>query len=99
MQSVHLARYIYNQFMDKYFSSNQNNQNTKEIQNMLGLNLQDQIFLNDQWNLLLGGRFNRLEQQIDDYRTGISAQQKFTRLSPRVGVKHIKPSIVIGESF
>ncbi len=50
---------------------------------MLGLNLQDQIFLNDQWNLLLGGRFNRLEQQIDDYRTGIGSA-KFTRLSPRV---------------
>lgn len=62
--------------------------NTKEIQNMLGLNLQDQIFLNDQWNLLLGGRFNRLEQQIDDYRTGISAQQKFTPLSPRVGLNY-----------
>ncbi|QNW96213.1 TonB-dependent siderophore receptor [Acinetobacter seifertii] len=62
--------------------------NTKEIQNMLGLNLQDQIFLNDHWNLLLGGRFNRLEQQIDDYRTGISAQQKFTPLTPRVGLNY-----------
>lgn len=62
--------------------------NTKETQNMLGVNLQDQIFLNNQWNVLIGGRFNRLEQQIDDYRTGLTAQQEFTPFSPRVGVNY-----------
>jgi len=62
--------------------------NSKETQNMLGVNLQDQIFLNPQWNVLIGGRFNRLEQQIDDYKTGLSDQQDFTPFSPRVGVNY-----------
>lgn len=62
--------------------------NTKETQNMLGVNLQDQLFLNPQWNVLIGGRFNRLEQQIDDYKTGLSDQQDFTPFSPRVGVNY-----------
>lgn len=62
--------------------------NTKETQNMLGVNLQDQLFLNSQWNVLIGGRFNRLEQQIDDYKTGLSDQQDFTPFSPRVGVNY-----------
>lgn len=62
--------------------------NSKETQNMLGVNLQDHIFLNPQWNVLIGGRFNRLEQQIDDYKTGLSAQQDFTPFSPRVGVNY-----------
>lgn len=62
--------------------------NTKETQNMLGVNLQDQIFLNPEWNVLIGGRFNRLEQQIDDYKTGLSDQQDFTPFSPRVGVNY-----------
>ncbi|SEO17006.1 TonB-dependent receptor [Acinetobacter sp. yr461] len=62
--------------------------NSKETQNMLGLNLQDQIFLNPEWNVLIGGRFNRLEQQIDDDKTGLSDQQDFTPFSPRVGVNY-----------
>ncbi|CAI3143818.1 Ferrichrome outer membrane transporter/phage receptor [Acinetobacter calcoaceticus] len=62
--------------------------NSKETQNILGVNLQDQIFLNPQWNVLIGGRFNRLEQQIDDYKTGLSDQQDFTPFSPRVGVNY-----------
>ncbi|MNU65293.1 Ferrichrome-iron receptor precursor [compost metagenome] len=62
--------------------------NSKETQNMLGVNLQDQIFLNPQWNVLIGGRFNHLEQQIDDYKTGLSDQQSFTPFSPRVGVNY-----------
>lgn len=62
--------------------------NSKETQNMWGVNLQDQVFLNPQWNVLIGGRFNRLEQQIDDYKTGISDQQDFTPFSPRVGVNY-----------
>ena len=62
--------------------------NTKETQDMLGFNLQDQIFLNDQWNILLGGRYNRLEQQIDDHRTGKSANQAFSPFTPRAGINY-----------
>lgn len=59
-----------------------------ETQDMLGVNLQDQIFLNDQWNIVLGGRYNRLQQQIDDYRTDISAKQAFTPFTPRVAINY-----------
>ncbi|EOR08086.1 hypothetical protein I593_01441 [Acinetobacter tandoii DSM 14970 = CIP 107469] len=62
--------------------------NTKETQQMLGFNLQDQIFLNDQWNVLVGGRLNRLEQQIDDHRSGKSAEQAFTPFTPRAGINY-----------
>ena len=61
---------------------------SKETQEMLGFNLQDHIFLNDQWNILLGGRFNRLEQQIDDHRTGKSANQAFSPFTPRAGINY-----------
>lgn len=61
---------------------------TKETQDMLGVNIQDQIFLNDQWNVLIGGRFNRLEQQIDDHRTGNSSEQAFTPFTPRAGINY-----------
>lgn len=64
---------------------------SKETQDMLGLNLQDQIFINDQWSVLLGGRFNRLEQQIDDHQSGQSARQVFTPFTPRAGI-NFKPT-------
>jgi iron complex outermembrane receptor protein len=59
---------------------------TKETQNMLGFNLQDQIFLNEQLNILLGGRFNHLEQQIENHLTTKSAKQAFTPFTPRAGI-------------
>lgn len=65
--------------------------NTKETQDMIGINIQDQVFLNDQWNILLGGRFNRLEQQIDNHQTLISSQQTFTPFTPRAGI-NFKPT-------
>ena len=58
---------------------------------MLGFNLQDQIFLNDQWNILLGGRFNRLEQQIADYRSNTQSKQAFSPFTPRAGI-NFKPT-------
>ncbi|MCH7331589.1 TonB-dependent receptor [Acinetobacter modestus] len=58
----------------------------KETQTMMGVNLQDQIFLNEQWNILLGGRFNHLEQQIENHLTAKSAQQTFTPFTPRAGI-------------
>jgi iron complex outermembrane recepter protein len=59
---------------------------TTETQDMLGLNIQDQIFLNDQWNILLGGRFNRLEQRIENHQTGKSSQQLFMPFTPRAAI-------------
>lgn len=63
----------------------------KETQNMLGLNIQDQIFFTDQWNLLFGGRINRLEQHIDDNRNLTSSTKTFTPFTPRVGLNY-KPT-------
>lgn len=65
--------------------------NTKETQDMIGINIQDQVFLNDQWNILLGERFNRLEQQIDNHQTLSSSQQTFTPFTPRAGI-NFKPT-------
>lgn len=62
-----------------------------ETQDMLGLNLQDQIFLNDQWNILIGGRYNRLEQKINNHLNGVTAQQAFTPFTPRAGI-NFKPT-------
>ncbi|WP_343596327.1 TonB-dependent siderophore receptor [Acinetobacter sp.] len=64
---------------------------SQETQNMLGVNLQDQIFFNDQWNILIGGRYNRLEQKIINYSNGVSAQQAFTPFTPRLGI-NFKPT-------
>ncbi|MCJ8161233.1 TonB-dependent receptor [Acinetobacter zhairhuonensis] len=61
---------------------------SKETQDILGFNLQDQIFLNNQWNVLIGSRFNRLEQQIEDHRTGNSSEQAFTPFTPRAGINY-----------
>lgn len=63
---------------------------SKETQDMLGLNLQDQIFLNDQWNILLGGRFNQLQQQIDDDLNQKTSKQSFSPFTPRAGI-NFKP--------
>lgn len=59
---------------------------SKETQKNFGINVQDQIFLNDQWNILLGARFNHLQQQIEDQRTDQISKQSFTPFTPRVGV-------------
>ncbi|QXH35586.1 TonB-dependent receptor [Pseudomonas muyukensis] len=51
-----------------------------------GLYLQDQIRLNDEWQVLLGGRFDRFEVQTTNKMRGIAETQKDSSFSPRVGV-------------
>ena len=59
-----------------------------EIQNNFALNLQDQIFLNDQWNLLLGGRLDYMQQEIDDDKLYVSDKKTYRPFSPRVGINY-----------
>lgn len=59
-----------------------------EKQNNLAVNLQDQIFLNDQWNVLFGGRLDHMQQEIDDYRLNISDKKTYTPFSPRIGINY-----------
>ena len=51
-----------------------------------GLYLQDQIRLNDQWQVLAGLRFDRFEVETTSKVTGRSEPQDSTSTSPRLGV-------------
>ncbi|MCH7418989.1 TonB-dependent receptor [Pseudomonas mosselii] len=51
-----------------------------------GIYLQDQIRLNDQWQLLAGVRFDQFEVDTTNKLRGISEKQKDNSFSPRIGV-------------
>ncbi|MGE7957133.1 TonB-dependent receptor [Pseudomonas sp. NPDC089530] len=71
---------------------NQHNGTLKAFSNNLtyvdsaGLYLQDQIRLNDQWQLLAGVRFDRFEVETTSKLSGLREKQDSTSTSPRVGV-------------
>ncbi len=73
-------------------ASNQHNGALKVFSNNVtnvdsaGLYLQDQIRLNDQWQLLAGVRFDRFEVQTTSRLSGQQEKQDSTSTSPRVGV-------------
>ncbi|MBP5975909.1 TonB-dependent siderophore receptor [Brasilonema sp. CT11] len=52
----------------------------------LGIYLQDQITLLDNLKLLVGGRFDFIEQKYDDFLTSTSTSQSDQAFSPRVGL-------------
>lgn len=51
-----------------------------------GLYVQDQMRLTDQLHLRLGGRFDWLEQTLDDHLTDFSAEQSENQFSPQAGI-------------
>lgn len=51
-----------------------------------GIYLQDQVRLNDQWQLLAGVRFDQFEVDTTNKLRGISEKQKDNSFSPRIGV-------------
>lgn len=61
---------------------------SQETQNNLAINLQDQVFINDQWNILFGGRLDNMQQEIKDDKTGISTKKTYTPFSPRLGINY-----------
>lgn len=61
---------------------------SQEVQNNFAINLQDQIFLNDQWNVLIGGRLDHMQQKIDDAKADVSDKKTYIPFSPRVGINY-----------
>jgi len=58
----------------------------QEEQNGYGVYVQNQIDISEQWKLTLGGRYDSFEQSIDNYLSGVVAEQDQTTFSPRAGV-------------
>lgn len=59
-----------------------------EKQNNLAVNIQDQVFINEQWNILLGGRLDHMQQEINDYKVNVSDKKTYTPFSPRIGINY-----------
>lgn len=62
--------------------------NTREKQNYFALNVQDQMFFNDQWSVLVGTRFDQVKQTLNNYKAGVSTDQTVHQASPRVGLNY-----------
>lgn len=62
--------------------------NTHEVQNYAALNLQDQMFFNDHWSVLVGGRLDHVKQNLDNNVNGIYSSKTFNEVSPRVGLNY-----------
>jgi iron complex outermembrane receptor protein len=60
--------------------------NTKENQEANAVYLQDQIHWNTQWKTLLGVRFDRYQQRVENRRTATVNQQSLQASSPRIGL-------------
>lgn len=61
---------------------------THEVQEYAALNLQDQIFFNDQWSILAGGRLDHVKQSLDNYVQNIDSDKTFNEISPRIGLNY-----------
>ena len=62
--------------------------NTEEKQGYFALNLQDQIFLNDQWSVLMGARFDHVTQDFQNKLTHTASKKDFNQTSPRLGLNY-----------
>ena len=61
---------------------------SRETQNYVALNVQDQIFFNDHWSILLGTRFDQVQQSLDNYKGNSSTDKTFFKSSPRLGLNY-----------
>ncbi len=57
-----------------------------EYQQAFGVYLQDQVELNDRWQVLLGARFDQYSQRLTDRKSGSVQYSDGDRISPRMGV-------------
>jgi len=57
-----------------------------EEQESIGVYIQDQIDLTDQWKLLVGVRFDEFEQSVTNNAAGTTFSQDQSEVSPRLGV-------------
>jgi iron complex outermembrane receptor protein len=62
--------------------------NTEEQQSYFALNLQDQVFLNDQWSVLLGARFDHITQDFQNKLIDSSSKRDLQQTSPRLGLNY-----------
>nr|WP_315595391.1 TonB-dependent siderophore receptor [uncultured Cupriavidus sp.] len=59
---------------------------TRENQRNLGVYLQDEVSLSEQWKLLGGVRFDNYHQSVDNLMTARTTSQSQSAVSPRVGL-------------
>lgn len=62
--------------------------NSNDDQRYMALNIQDQVFFNDQWNVLMGFRWDRVEQGFQNHMKGLEDQTTHQQFSPRVGINY-----------
>ncbi|MDF3839025.1 TonB-dependent siderophore receptor [Cupriavidus basilensis] len=77
---------------------------TRENQRSLGVYLQDQIDLSEQWKLLAGVRLDNYRQTVDNLITAKSTSQSQSAVSPRVGLTWLPGAqtslyLSLGKSF
>ncbi|MUL35004.1 TonB-dependent siderophore receptor [Gloeocapsopsis sp. AAB1 = 1H9] len=58
----------------------------QSAQNIIGVYVQDLLSIGDQWHILVGGRFDYVEQTFDNELTNQSFYQSDSAFSPRVGI-------------
>ncbi|KAA8735730.1 TonB-dependent receptor [Acinetobacter qingfengensis] len=61
---------------------------TIEHQNNLALTLSDYMTLNDEWSVLLGGRFDYYQQKYQEFIQSISGRQNIYHFSPKFAINY-----------
>lgn len=61
---------------------------THEVQDYAALNLQDQMFFNDHWSVLIGGRLDHIKQSLNNRLKGSNSSEIFNEVSPRFGLNY-----------
>lgn len=79
---------IFNPIYGKYLPELPLFINTEEEQQYFSLNIQDQLFLNDQWSVLLGARFDHVTQDFHNKRLDSSHRKNLQHTSPRFGLNY-----------
>lgn len=79
---------IYNPTYGQFSSELPLHTDSDERQQYMAVNVQDQVFFNDQWNVLFGGRFDRVEQRFINHRTQFKDQSTAQKFSPRIGLNY-----------
>lgn len=75
------------------FDDSRTNQR-EDAEDTLAFYVQDLIHVNYATRVLVGGRFDRFEQETKNLQTGVKASQRDNAVNPRVGVSHDLTSLV-----
>jgi iron complex outermembrane recepter protein len=77
---------IFNPVYDQTLIAGDRNSSSFTTRDILGIYLQDQITLSQNFKLLLGGRFDSFSERRTDRLTDTETSQSDTAFSPRVGI-------------